>query len=91
LKHISDTFSELYDKLKEDEYSDPEDRDEYMAENVFFVPQISRWNNIHASAKLPEIGKIIDDAMNEIEKENKELKNVLPKVFAKENLDKTSL
>lgn len=91
LKHISDTFSELYDKLNSDEYSDPEDRDEYMAENVFFVPQISRWNSIHASAKLPEIGKIIDDAMNEIEKENKELKNVLPKVFAKENLDKTSL
>lgn len=91
LKHISDTFSELYEKLDNDEFSDPEDRDEYMAENVFFVPQISRWDNIHASAKLPTIGKIIDDAMDEIEKENKELKNVLPKVFAKENLDKTSL
>jgi type I restriction enzyme M protein len=91
LKHISDTFSELYDKLEKDEFSDSEDRDEYMAENVFFVPKISRWDNIHASAKLPEIGKIIDDAMDEIEKENKELKNVLPKVFARENLDKTSL
>ncbi|MGE4444484.1 MAG: type I restriction-modification system subunit M [Candidatus Altimarinota bacterium] len=91
LKHISDSFSELYNKLKEDNFSDPEDRDEYMAENIFFVPQISRWQNIQASAKLPEIGKIIDDAMDQIEKENKELKNVLPKVFAKENLDKTSL
>lgn len=91
LKHISDSFSELYDKLKQDSFSDPEDRDEYMAENIFFVPQISRWQNIQASAKLPEIGKIIDDAMDQIEKENKELKNVLPKVFAKENLDKTSL
>ena len=91
LKHISDTFSELYDRLEQDEYSDPEDRDEYMAENIFFVPQVSRWNNIHASAKLPEIGKILDDAMDTIEKENKELKNVLPKVFARENLDKTSL
>lgn len=91
LKHISDSFSELYEKLDHDEYSDPEDRDEYMAENVFFVPQISRWKNIQACAKLPEIGKIIDDAMSEIEKENKELKNVLPKVFWKENLDKTSL
>jgi len=62
-----------------------------MAENVFFVPKVSRWQNIHASAKLPEIGKIIDDAMDAIEKENRELKNVLPKVYVKENLDKTSL
>jgi len=91
LKHISDSFSELYEKLEQDEYSDPEDRDEYIAENVFFVPKKSRWSNIQANAKLPEIGKIIDDAMTEIEKENKELKNVLPKVYAKENLDKTSL
>ncbi len=91
LKHISDSFSELYEKLEQDEYADPEDRDEYIAENVFFVPINSRWQNIHSKAKFPEIGKIIDDAMTEIEKENKELKNVLPKVYWKENLDKTSL
>lgn len=91
LKHISDTFWVLYQKLEKDEFSEPEDRDEYLAENVFFVPKVSRWDNIQASAKLPEIGKTLDDAMDEIEKENKELKNVLPKVYSKENLDKTSL
>ena len=91
LKYISDSFEELYVKLKKDEYSDPEDRDEYLAENIFFVPEKARWKNIQAQAKLPEIGKILDDAMDAIEKENKELKNVLPKVFGKPNLDKTSL
>lgn len=91
LKYISETFSELYEKLAADEYSDPEDRDEYLAENVFFVPYNARWQHIHNSAKLPSIGEIIDQAMEEVEKENKELKNVLPKVYGKENLDKTSL
>ena len=91
LKYISDSFEELYEKLEQDEYSDPEDRDEYLAENIFFVPEKARWKNIQAQAKLPEIGKILDDAMDAIEKENKELKNVLPKVFGKPNLDKTSL
>lgn len=91
LKYISDSFSELYEKLEVDDMSDPEDRDEYLAKNIFFVPEKSRWKNIQAQAKLPEIGKILDDAMEEIEKENKELKNVLPKVFGKPNLDKTSL
>ncbi len=91
LKYISETFSELYEKLEVDDYSDPEDRDEYLAENVFFVPQNARWQHIHNSAKLPSIGEIIDQAMEEVEKENKELKNVLPKVYGKENLDKASL
>lgn len=91
LKYISESFSELYDKLKLDEFSDPEDRDEYLAENVFFVPQESRWDHIQNSAKLPSIGEIIDQAMEAIESENKELKNVLPKVYGKANLDKASL
>lgn len=91
LKYISETFSELYEKLAADEYSDPEDRDEYLAENVFFVPYNARWQHIHNSAKLPSIGEIIDQAMEAVEKENKELKNVLPKVYGKENLDKASL
>lgn len=91
LKYISETFNELYEKLEADEYSDPEDRDEYLAENVFFVPHNARWQHIHNSAKLPSIGEIIDQAMEEVEKENKELKNVLPKVYGKENLDKASL
>lgn len=91
LKYISDSFQELYDKLSEDEYSDEEDRDEYIAENCFFVPQEARWVELQAKAKLPQIGVNIDDAMSAIEKENRELKNVLPKVYGKANLDKASL
>jgi len=91
LKYISESFDELYNKLEDDQWSDPEDRDEYIAENTFFVPQVARWSNIHSSAKLPSIGKVLDDAMEAIEKENTQLKNVLPKVYGKANLDKTSL
>ena len=91
IKYISETFNELYEKLEAEQYSDPEDRDEYLAENVFFVPAIARWSHIHNSAKLPSIGETIDEAMEAIEKENKELKNVLPKVYGKANLDKASL
>ena len=91
LKYISESFTELYNKLVADEWSDPEDRDEYIAENVFFVPQISRWSHIHAQAKLPNIGQTLDEAMEAIEKENKDLKNVLPQVYGKANLDKKSL
>lgn len=91
LKYISESFQELYDKLAQDEFSDPEDRDEYKAENIFFVPEQARWKNLQAKAKLPTIGQELDDAMESIEKENPELRNVLPKVFGKPNLDKTSL
>jgi type I restriction enzyme M protein len=91
LKYISESFQELYDKLAQDEFSDPEDRDEYIAENIFFVPEQARWKNLQAKAKLPSIGEELDNAMEAIEKENPELRNVLPKVFGKPNLDKTSL
>ena len=91
IKYISETFNELYEKLQSDVYSDPEDRDEYLAENVFFVPSNARWSHLHDNSKLPSIGEIIDEAMEAIEKENKELKNVLPKVYGKANLDKASL
>ena len=91
LKYISESFSEKYEELNKDEYSDPEDRDEYIAANIFFVPKEARWNHIHANAKLPTIGQTIDEAMEAIERENKELKNVLPQVYGKANLDKTSL
>jgi len=91
LKYISESFQELYDKLVADEQSDPEDRDEYKAENIFFVPEQARWKNLQAKAKLPTIGQELDDAMEAIEKENPELRHVLPKVFGKPNLDKTSL
>lgn len=91
LKYISDTFEERYEKLKTIEYADPEDRDEYIAENIFFVPESARWKHLHARAKLPSIGMEVDNAMEAIEKENPALRNVLSKVYAKDNLDKTSL
>jgi type I restriction enzyme M protein len=91
LKYISESFDELYHKLEADEYSDPEDRDEYLAENVFFVPPTARWSHLHNNAKLATIGQTIDEAMEAVEKENPELKNVLPKVYGKANLDKASL
>ena len=93
LKYISDSFEELFAKLKAEEAqgADPEDRDEYKAENVFFVPQDARWTYLQSRAKQPEIGKVVDDAMDAIEKENASLKGVLPKVFARQNLDPTSL
>ncbi len=84
LKYISDAFEELYEKLKagEGEYAgaDPEDKDEYKAENVFFVPEKARWAYLLSQAKQPTIGKIVDEAMDAIEKENSSLKGVLPKV-----------
>ncbi|MBW8050767.1 MAG: SAM-dependent DNA methyltransferase [Cytophagales bacterium] len=95
LKYISDAFEELYDKLKEGEgeyaEADPEDKDEYKAENVFFVPTDARWDYLLSKAKQPTIGKTVDDAMDAIEKENTSLKGVLPKVYARQNLDPTSL
>ena len=95
LKYISDAFEELHEMLKagEGEYAgaDPEDRDEYKAENVFFVPPSARWPYLQSRAKLPEIGKDVDDAMDAIERDNPSLKDVLPKVFARGNLDPTNL
>jgi type I restriction enzyme M protein len=95
LKYISDAFEELHTKLKsgKGDYAgaDPEDKDEYKAENVFFVPEIARWSFLQSKAKLPTIGKEVDNAMDAIEKENPSLKDVLPKVYARGNLDPTSL
>jgi type I restriction enzyme M protein len=95
LKYISDAFEELHAKLKsgEGEYvgADPEDRDEYQAENVFFVPADARWSHLQTGAKQPEIGKNVDAAMDAIEKDNPSLKGVLPKVFARANLDPSNL
>lgn len=93
LKYISDSFLELYNSLTLGipNGSDPEDKDEYTAENVFFVPPNARWNYLQDNGKRPDIGKIIDNAMDEIEKENPSLKGVLPKVYAKDNLDSKSL
>jgi type I restriction enzyme M protein len=95
LKYISDSFEDLHAKLKEGkgeyEGADPEDADEYRAENVFWVPPKARWSYLHSRAKLPTIGKDVDDAMEAIEKENPTLKGILPKVYARPNLDKASL
>ena len=95
IKYISDSFEELHSKLKsgQDDYAgaDPEDKDEYKAENVFFVPEIARWSHLLGKAKLPTIGKDVDSAMDAIEKDNPSLKDVLPKVFARGNLDPASL
>ncbi|MEW6526354.1 MAG: class I SAM-dependent DNA methyltransferase [Spirochaetota bacterium] len=95
LKYISDSFESLYEKLLkgEGEYAgaDPEDRDEYKAENVFFVPPVARWSYLQSKAKQPDIGKVVDDAMDAIERENPSLRGVLPKVYARGNLDPTSL
>jgi len=92
LKYISDSFKELYQSLSEDPLSDAEDKDNYIAETVFFVPQISRWDYLQLErAKLPTIGKDIDDAMDAIEKENPTLKGVLPKDYARPALDKHRL
>jgi len=95
LKYISDAFEELYSQLKNGngDYkgADPEDKDEYKAENVFFVPETARWSFLQAKAKQTTIGKDVDNAMDAIEKDNPSLKDVLPKVFARGNLDPTSL
>jgi type I restriction enzyme M protein len=95
LKYISDSFEQHFAKLSagHGEYvgADPEDKDEYAAENVFFVPQDARWSYLQSQAKQPDIGKLVDAAMDAIEKENPSLKGVLPKVFARDNLDPASL
>jgi type I restriction enzyme M protein len=95
LKYISDAFEALHEKLKsgQGEYkgADPEDKDEYKAENVFFVPPSARWSFLKSHAKQPTIGKTVDESMDAIERENPSLRDVLPKVFARGNLDPTNL
>lgn len=93
LKYISDAFEELYNKLiaEVSEGANPEDKNEYIAEKVFYVPPSARWRWIQGRAALPTIGKDIDDAMEAIEKDNVSLRGVLPKVYAQEKLDKQSL
>ena len=70
LKYVSDSFEEKYEELKQDPYADEEDQDEYLAENIFWVPKEARWQYINDNAKKPEIGQIIDKAMIAIENEN---------------------
>src|SRR3954462_4835566 len=106
LKYISDAFEEKREQLLFG-FSDPksewlikeepqraeavENRDEYLASNVFWLPPEARWYTIKAKAKSPEIGKVIDDAMGAIERENPTLKGVLPRDYARPSLDKVRL
>ena len=97
LKYISDAFEERYALIQQDvsQGADPEDRDEYLSDlygaPVFFVPPSARWSFLRTHAKQPTIGKTVDDAMDVIERENSSLRDVLPKVFARGNLDPTNL
>ena len=81
LKYISDSFEERYEELKalKSQGADPEEKSEYLSEKIFWVPEDARWSKIKDSAKKPGIGKIIDNAMIALEKENDSLKGVLPK------------
>jgi len=91
LKYISDAFNELYEKLKKDSASDPEDIDEYISKRIFWIPKKARWNFIKDNAKKPEIGKIIDESMLAIENGNGSLKGVLQKNYARPSLNKQRL
>lgn len=91
LKYVSDSFSEKYEQLKAEGYGDEEDRDEYLADNIFWVPKDARWEYIASYANSPLIGSVIDMAMEAIEKENKSLKGILTKNYARQELDKTKL
>jgi type I restriction enzyme M protein len=103
LKYISDAFEEKYHQLElwtsnpdhgyyvkepRARYVVLEDRDEYLAENIFWVPKEARWPYLQAQAKNPKIGILIDEAMDAIERENPRLKGVLPRRYGREELDK---
>jgi type I restriction enzyme M protein len=90
LKYISDKFEERFNQLKA-ENDDVDDKDAYIEVNVFFVPKSARWEVINEAAHKEEIGLVIDDAMRAIEKENKSLKDILPKNYARSELDKRRL
>lgn len=91
LKYISDAFDSKYQELLADDADAAEDRDEYAADNVFWVPKEARWSHLQANAKQPTIGMLIDEAMRAIEKDNESLKGVLPKDYARPALNKIML
>jgi len=91
LKYISDAFEERHTALAKDKSADAEDRDEYTADNIFWVNKIARWSYLQGRAKQPTIGKDLDDAMVAVEKDNPTLKSVLPKEYARPALDKHRL
>ncbi len=93
LKYVSDAFEEKHAQLlaQKGEGADPEDPDEYRADNIFWVPKEARWSFLQANAKQATIGKFIDDAMDAIERDNRSLKGVLPKNYNRPGLDRTRL
>ena len=91
LKYISDRFEAKYNALVAEGDGFEEDKDEYTSENIFFVPQEARWSVVAEAAHTPEVGTVIDNAMRLIEKENVRLKGILPKNFARPELDKRRL
>ena len=94
LKYISDAFEEAHARLEglvESEGADPEDPDEYRADGIFWVPREARWSNLQNSARQPTIGRMVDDAMIAIERDNPVLRDVLPKEYARQALDQTRL
>ena len=93
LKYISDAFEEKHAQLEAEraQGADPEDQDEYRAHNIFWVPMEARWSHLKAQAKQPTIGQLVDDAMTGIERDNQQLKAVLPKEYARPALDKQRL
>lgn len=91
LKYISDAFEARHKALLAEDAQAAEDKDEYLADNVFWVPKDARWSHLQANAKLPTIGTLIDDAMRAIEKDNESLKGVLPKDYARPALNKVML
>ena len=93
LKYISDAFEEAHARLEAEvgEGADPEDPDEYRAQNIFWVPTKARWSHLKTQARQPTIGQIVDEAMTHIERDNPALKDVLPKDYARPSLDKVRL
>ena len=87
LKYISDKFETRYRQLVDEGEGFEEDKDEYTAENIFYVPAEARWATIAAQAHTPAIGTVIDNAMRAIERENRRLKDILPKNFARPQLE----
>ena len=93
LKYISDAFEEMHSRLEGEvaQGADPEDPDEYRAENIFWVPPEARWSHLKSQARQPTIGQLVDGAMTGIERDNPVLKDVLPKDYARPALDKQRL
>ena len=93
LKYISDAFEAKHAALESQKKqgADPEDPDEYRAASIFWVPKEARWQHLKANAPQPTIGRIVDDAMTAVERDNPSLKGVLPKDYARPGLDKQRL